>query len=172
MNLDWLFIFVLPVARDWEPRVRYVAISSFVLTSASVTPASVIPPCTVSLICMGTLAGTDGFARNAPSALEKMDEFGSSKSNTSSLNICHHSIPRHWTNKLKYQIEGKKMNNLTGRIFYLNKCYSNQKFCGIFHHLNSFEYTVHYFRYNSTITSFPWIVSSHSVRFSGTRLQK
>jgi len=41
---------VLPVARDSEPVERYDAISSFVLTSGSATPASVIPPFVVSLI--------------------------------------------------------------------------------------------------------------------------
>lgn len=82
--LDWLFMFVLPMARDDEPLERYDAISSFVLTSASVTPASVIPPFTVSLICMGTLAGTATFAVDVTSPL---DELGSSKSKTSSLNI-------------------------------------------------------------------------------------
>lgn len=80
-------MFVLPVARDKEPRVRYDAISSFVLISASVTPASVIPPFTVSLICIGTLAGTAGLTLVAPSFFEEAVEFESSKSNTSSLNI-------------------------------------------------------------------------------------
>ena len=79
-------MFVLPVARDDEPRDRYDAISSFVLTSASVTPARVIPPFTVSLICMGTLAGTVTLVVGATSP---RDEFVSSKSKTSSLKICH-----------------------------------------------------------------------------------
>lgn len=87
--LDWLFILVLPVARDSEPRERLDAISSLVLTSASVTPASVIPPFTVSLIWIGTLVGTAGFVIGAASPLE---EFGSSKSKTSSLNICHFQV--------------------------------------------------------------------------------
>lgn len=77
---------VLPVARDNEPLERYDAISSFVLTTASITPASVIPPFTVSLICMGTLVGTVVFAADATSPL---DELGSSKSKTSSLKICN-----------------------------------------------------------------------------------
>ena len=71
-----------------EPCDRYDAISSFVLTSASVTPARVMPPLTVSLICIGTLAGPVGLVTHTPSTLEVADEFGSSKSNTSSLKIC------------------------------------------------------------------------------------
>jgi hypothetical protein len=59
-------MFVLPVARDMEPRERYDDISSFVLTSGSVTPARVIPPLKVSLICIGTLAGTANFALQSP----------------------------------------------------------------------------------------------------------
>ena len=92
IHLDWLFMLVLPVARDKEPRVKYDAISSFVRTSASVTPASVIPPFTVSLICIGTLAGPADFKGTVPSFLEKVVEFVSSKSNTSSLNIYHVKI--------------------------------------------------------------------------------
>jgi len=74
------------VARDNEPLERYDVISSFVLTSASVTPVSVIPPFNVSLICMGTLVGcATTFVVDAASPL---DELESSKSKTSSLNIC------------------------------------------------------------------------------------
>lgn len=65
---------VLPVARATEPRVKYVAISSFDLTSASVTPANVMPPLTVSLICIGALEGPVDFA-------------ASRRSKTSSLKI-------------------------------------------------------------------------------------
>lgn len=68
---------VLPVARDNEPLERYDAISSFVFTSGSVTPASVIPPFTVSLICIGTLLGRVVFTVDATSPLE---ELGSNKS--------------------------------------------------------------------------------------------
>ena len=71
-----------------EPRDKYNAISSLVLTSASVTPARVMPPLTVSLICIGTLAGPVGLVKLTPSLLEVADEFGSIKSNTSSLKIC------------------------------------------------------------------------------------
>lgn len=108
-DLDWLFMFVLPVARENEPRVKYDAISSFVRTSASVTPASVIPPFTVSLICMGTLAGPEAFMGAAPSFLEKVVEFGSSKSNTSSLNIyqCRKANMSTYANNRK---EKKKVN--------------------------------------------------------------
>jgi hypothetical protein len=70
VNLDWLFIFVLPMARDQEPRNRCVVISFFVLTSTLVTLASCIPLFIVSLICMGTLVDTAGFARDAPSTLD------------------------------------------------------------------------------------------------------
>lgn len=88
-HLDWLFILVLAVARAREPLDKYDAISSFVRTSASVTPASVIPPFAVSLICIGSLPGAVVFA-DAASTLDKT-EFESSKSNTSSLNICRRS---------------------------------------------------------------------------------
>jgi len=74
------------VARDNEPLERYNAISSFVLTSASVTPASVISPFNVSLICMGTLVGCAAtFVVDVASPLDVLE---SSKSKTSSLNIC------------------------------------------------------------------------------------
>lgn len=86
-NLDWLFIFVLPVAREMDPRVKYDAISSFDLTSASVTPASVIPPAAVSLIWMGALDKV-GLAIGAPSVLIAAWDCGSNKSKTSSLKIC------------------------------------------------------------------------------------
>jgi len=80
-------MFVLPVARARDPRDKYEAISSFDLTSGSATPASVIPPFTVSLICMGTLPGPEGFVTGGPSPLEMIDGFRSSRSKTSSLNI-------------------------------------------------------------------------------------
>jgi hypothetical protein len=48
--LDCIFMFVLAVARDDDPRVKYDAISSFDFTSASVTPARVMPPVAVSRI--------------------------------------------------------------------------------------------------------------------------
>lgn len=76
---------VLPVARDKEPLDKKEAISSFDLTSGSVTPASVIPPVTVSLICIGTRV--TGLSTEALSPLFKFVEFASSRSNTSSLNI-------------------------------------------------------------------------------------
>ena len=82
-HLDWLFILVLSVAREWEPWDRCVAISSFVLTSALVTPGSVLTP-SISLIFKETLAR----------------KFGTSKSYTSFLSTCHHIIP-HQANKLK-----------------------------------------------------------------------
>lgn len=71
-----------------EPRDRYDAISSFVRTSASVTPAKVMPPLTVSLICIGTLDGPVGLVKETASPLGIAEEFWSSKSNTSSLKIC------------------------------------------------------------------------------------
>jgi hypothetical protein len=48
--LDWLFIFVLPVALLKDPCSRQAAISCNVLTATSVDPASVITPFDVSRI--------------------------------------------------------------------------------------------------------------------------
>jgi hypothetical protein len=48
--LHCLFMFVLAVARNDNPRVKCDAISSFDFTSASVTPARVMPPTAVSRI--------------------------------------------------------------------------------------------------------------------------
>lgn len=45
-----VFMFVLPVAHDEDPRAKYNAISSFDFTSASVTPARVMPPFAVSRV--------------------------------------------------------------------------------------------------------------------------
>lgn len=70
-NLDWLLVLVLPVARASNPQLKCDAISSFDLTSATVTPARVIPSFAVSLIWIGDLDGIADLASEAPSTLEE-----------------------------------------------------------------------------------------------------
>lgn len=87
--LDWLFIFVLPVALLKEPCSKYADISCNVLTAISVIPASVIIPFAVSRICIGDFPGTVIFPE-WPLELEVSDlpkDTASNRSLTSSFKI-------------------------------------------------------------------------------------
>ena len=89
-NLDWLFIFVLPVALLNDPCSRQAAISLSVLTLTSVEPANVITPFDVSRICMGGFPGLGTFPA-CPFAVSVLFKVAvSSKSRTSSFRIFSH----------------------------------------------------------------------------------
>lgn len=84
-DLDWWFIFVLPVALLNDPCSRQSAISLSVLTLHSVDPASVITPFDVSRICIGGFPGMITFPA-CPLAIScLLAELASSRSLTSSL---------------------------------------------------------------------------------------
>lgn len=70
---------MLPVARHRDPCSRQAAISSKLLTSASVTPARVIPPLVVSRICMGGLPTASAF-KPPPNTSSVDGGLGSSRS--------------------------------------------------------------------------------------------
>lgn len=84
--LDWLFIFVLPVALLNDPCSRQPAISCIVLTATSVDPASVITPFDDSRICIDGLPGTATFPCPL-TATDLLTDTVSSKSFTSSFRI-------------------------------------------------------------------------------------
>lgn len=85
--LDWLFIFVLPVALLIDPCSRQVAISCSVVTATSVDPASVITPFDDSRICIGGLPGTVTFTAFPLGVTDLLTGSESSKSLTSSFRI-------------------------------------------------------------------------------------
>lgn len=87
INLDWLFMFVLPVALLNDPCSRQAAISFSVLTPTSVDPASVITPFDVSRICIGGFPGTANFVACPLAVSDFPNDVGSSKSRTSSFKI-------------------------------------------------------------------------------------
>ena len=87
VNLDWLFIFVLPVALLSDPCSRQAAISFNVRTPISVDPANVITPFDVSRICIGGFPGTGTFPVCPFVVSDLFTELGSSKSRTSSFKI-------------------------------------------------------------------------------------
>lgn len=59
--LDWLFMFVLPVALLKDPCSKQAAISFSEVTLTSVDPANVITPLEDSRICIGGFPGTVTF---------------------------------------------------------------------------------------------------------------
>lgn len=85
--LDWLFIFVLPVARLKDPCSRQAAISCNVLTATSVDPASVMTPFDDSRICIGGLPGMATFPACPLAVTDLLTDTESSKSLTSSFKI-------------------------------------------------------------------------------------
>lgn len=85
--LDWLFIFVLPVALLKDPCSRQAAISFSVLTLSSVDPAKVITPFDVSRICIGGFPVSVTFPACPFVASGLLKKVGSSKSRTSSFKI-------------------------------------------------------------------------------------
>ena len=86
-NLDWLFIFVLPVALLNDPCSRQAAISFSDVTLTSVDPARVMTPFDVSRICIGGFPGTATFPACPLAVSGLLIEEGSNKSLTSSLRI-------------------------------------------------------------------------------------
>jgi hypothetical protein len=89
---------VLPVARQRDPVSKQVAISFKLLTSDSVTPARVMPPLLVSLICIGGFMvpifdpppkGGALVPPPCPPFTISVGGFGSRRSCTSSFNICN-----------------------------------------------------------------------------------
>jgi len=87
INLDWLFIFVLPVALLNDPCSKQAAISFSVATLTSVDPARVMTPFDVSRICIGGFPGEVIFPACPFAVSGLLMEEGSSKSLTSSLRI-------------------------------------------------------------------------------------
>lgn len=85
--LDWLFIFVLPVALFNDPCSRQAAISCNVLTATSVDPANVITPFDDSRICIEGLPGVATFPECPLAAIGLLIDIESSKSLTSSFRI-------------------------------------------------------------------------------------
>ena len=85
--LDWLFMFVLPVALLNDPCSRQAAISFSELTLTSVDPANVITPFDVSRICIGGFPGTVTFPPWPFAASGLLIKVGSNKSLTSSFKI-------------------------------------------------------------------------------------
>lgn len=87
--LDWLFMFVLPVALLSDPCSRQSAISLRVFTLHSVDPASVITPFDVSRIWIGGFPVVVIFAAFPFAVSCLLEELGSKRSLTSSLWILH-----------------------------------------------------------------------------------
>lgn len=87
VHLDWLFMFVLPVALFNDPCSRQEAISLSVVMLTSVDPASVITPLDVSRICIGGLPGTAILAACPLAASDLLTVGDSNKSLTSSFRI-------------------------------------------------------------------------------------
>lgn len=85
--LDWLFMFVLPVALLNDPCSKQAAISFSELTLTSVDPANVITPFDVSRICIGGFPGTVTFPACPFAVSGLFKQGGSSKSRTSSFRI-------------------------------------------------------------------------------------
>jgi hypothetical protein len=85
--MDWLFIFVLPVALHNDPCSKHAAISCNVLTATSVDPARVITPFDASRICIGDFPGTATFPACPLATTDLLSDAESSKSLTSSLKI-------------------------------------------------------------------------------------
>jgi len=86
-NLDWLFIFVLPVALLNDPCSRHAAISFRVVTLNSVDPARVMTPFDDSRICIGGFPGIVTFPACPFAVSGLFIDDGSNKSLTSSLRI-------------------------------------------------------------------------------------
>jgi hypothetical protein len=104
-DLELEFMLVLPVARQRDPVSKQVAISFKLLTSDSVTPARVMPPLLVSLICIGGFMvpifdpppkGGALVPPPCPPFTISVGGFGSRRSCTSSFNICNTRVFQVW----------------------------------------------------------------------------